>query len=134
MLDGCPSPEVDATTPTASRPPSGNMLGMVSGWSSTFEPEPAGHSPADSPIKQEQQELSEPETKVIKHVTSFDGILTNYAIVGPKKYSSNENEAPVFSSPTDKVTLLVEPHPINHGIDKTSNSVCIVWVVSVTVE
>ena len=75
------------------------MLGMVSGWSSTFDPEPAGSSPADSP-KQEPAEL---ETTVIKHVTSFHGILTDYAIVGSKKFASNDYETQMALSPTDKV-------------------------------
>ena len=76
------------------------MLGMVSGWSSTFEPEPTGHSPADSPEKEREK----PENKVTKPMTSFHGILTDYAMVGNKKYSSNEY-ATLVLSPSDKVTF-----------------------------
>ena len=94
------------------------MLGMVSGWSSTFEPEPAGHSPAVTSIKPES---SEPETKVIKTMTSFNGILTDYAIIGSKKYSSNESEELMVSSPAEKVRFLVL-RSINHSIG---------WVLSV---
>ena len=115
--DGCPLADVNATTPTASQPPSGNMLGMVSGWSSTFEPEPAGHSPADTPIKQES---SEPETKVIKTVTSFNGILTDYAIIGSKKYSSNESEELMVSSPAEKDELEVLEKSGNFVAEKSS--------------
>jgi hypothetical protein len=77
------------------------MLGMVSGWSSTFEPGPAGRTPADSPKK----ELTEAETKVTKPVTSFHGILTDYEIVGSKKYAANEYTTQMLSSPSDKVTV-----------------------------
>ena len=79
------------------------MLGMVSGWSSTFEPEPTGHSPADSPEK-EREKPENKVTKVTKPMTSFHGILTDYAMVGNKKYSSNEY-ATLVLSPSDKVTF-----------------------------
>ncbi|CAB3986573.1 Hypothetical predicted protein, partial [Paramuricea clavata] len=98
ILSGSPPAEAHATTPTPSTHPSGNMLGMVSGWSSTFEPGPAGHTPADNPKK----ELTEAETKVTKPVTSFHGILTDYEIVGSKKYAANEYTAQMLSSPSDK--------------------------------
>ena len=78
------------------------MLGVVSGWSSTFEPEPAGHSPADS----SEKERKKPEKiATINRMTSFHGILTDYAMVGGKKYASNEYAAQIVSSPSDKVTF-----------------------------
>lgn len=77
------------------------MLGVVSGWSSTFEPEPAGHSPADSPKKEREK----PKNNATNRMTSFRGILTDYAMVGSKKYASNEYAAQIVSSPSDKVTF-----------------------------
>lgn len=93
------------------KPPSGNMLGMVSGWSSTFEPEPAGHSPANSPEKEREK----PERKVSKPMTSFHGILTDYAMVGNKKNSSNDY-ASLVSSPSDKV--MFSPGAYHFSSDK----------------
>ncbi|XP_028393571.1 uncharacterized protein LOC114517923 [Dendronephthya gigantea] len=91
--DSTPAEVHDLATP--SKQPGSNMLGMASGWSSTFEAEPASsHSPTDN----SEQEPAQSETKVIKHVTSFHGILTDYAIVGGKKYVSDE----IDGSPTDK--------------------------------
>ena len=79
------------------------MLGMVSGWSSTFEPEPADHSSTDTTNEHKEPEHKEEEHKVLKPVTSFHGILTDYAIVGSKKYTSNEYASSIVSSPSDKV-------------------------------
>ena len=77
------------------------MLGVVSGWSSTFEPEPAGRSPADIPEKEREK----PVNIATNRMTSFHGILTDYAMVGGKKYASNEYAAQIVSSPSDKVTF-----------------------------
>lgn len=86
------------------------MLGMVSGWSSTFEPEPASQSSADSP----KQKRTASETKVPKPVTSFHGILTDYAIVGPKKYVSNECATQMYTSASDKVRLPFRMTSVKH--------------------
>lgn len=98
LSSGGPSP-AEIHSPTPSKQPGSNMLGMASGWSSTFEPEPAGHSQSDNP----EQEPAQSETTVMmKQMTSFHGVLTDYAVVGAKKYVPDEADG----SPTDKVTLI----------------------------
>lgn len=76
------------------------MLGMISGWSSTFEPETAVTGSAVIPKK----EATGPETPPMKRVPSFDGILTDYAIGGCMKYASKEYGAQL--SQTEKVRSL----------------------------
>lgn len=91
------SPAVEACAlPSPTNHRGGNMLGMASGWSSTFEPEPASQLPADAPKK---TPLVTEHTR-IKPVATFHGILSDYAITGSKKYVSKSTH--LQSSPDDQ--------------------------------
>lgn len=87
------SPAVEAsTTPSPTSHPGGNMLGMGSGWSSTFEPEPASQMSADHP--KTVTVISEGES--VKPAASFHGILSDYAVTGSKKFATNQYTAQFY--------------------------------------
>ena len=78
------------------------MLGMGSGWSSAFEPEPTSPQPADQPPKTPGASARIP----VEPMVSFHGILSDYEIMDSKKYVPHPYDPQLYSSPDGKVIRL----------------------------